>query len=347
MAVKRLKLIAAIAALCVVTAVAVMMGSPYSPVIAPAPEDIEVIWAIEDTREESGEPLVTALSNHGVPLVYCEDENRFYCTLGLENGDDWPDIHLTAPDAPDVSLMFSDDYTYDWCSDALAEGYSYQVLAYTDTEYAYFEIVFTGLPIVTLDTDREITQLDTQARIGVNIYGGEAIDSPGRVHVRGDRSITWKPKNGYKLEFTRGGQKGKIIQPGEGLGETEEALLLPIASDNTMMRDRLSWDMVSLAFEESEGFGGLPCRYAELFVNGSYEGVYLLMKPFDIGDEMRKTGASAVFGDSLYRVSRMEMVRDRQAMADPTHPEIGFELFYAPNMERGFDALMPYIGGRG
>ena len=340
----RLRLAAMMLVLCAVLAAVVLLGSPYAPVIEPASEDIQVIWDIEDARTESAGPLVTALANHGVPLAYSEAENRFYCTLGLDHGDDWPDIHLTVLDTGGgIRAMYADDYTYDACADALADGYSYQVLAYTDTEYAYFEIVFTGLPIVTIDTKEPVTALDTQAQIGVSEQGTAALSSPGRVHLRGDRSVTWKPKGGYKLEFTRGGDSRKIVLDVKGLGETDEAILLPIAIDSTMMRDRLSWDMVSLAFDESEGFGGLPCRYVELFVNGSYEGVYLLLKPFDVGSEMRKAGVNAVYGDSLYRVSRMEMVTDRQAMADPTNPEVGFELFYAPDMQHGFDALAPYI----
>lgn len=341
---KRLKLLGAMLALCAAMVGTVIAGSPYAPVVAPAPQEIETIWDIEDLRQESEGPLVTALTNHGVPLAYSEAENRFYCTIGLENGDSWPDIHLTAPDAEGVSLMFSDDYTYDWCSDAVKKGYAYQVLAYTDAEFAYFEIVFTGLPIVTIDAGGEaITAMDTQADFGMSVFGLEPVHSPGRVHVRGDRSVTWKPKVGYKVEFTRGGDSGKVLHTIDGLGDVEEAVLLPIAIDNTMMRDRLSWEMVSLAFDESEGFGGLPCRYVELFVGGSYEGVYLLLRPYDIGGEMRKAGMDAVYGDSLYRVSRMEMVTDRQILPDPTKPEIGFELFYAPNVEHGFDALAAYI----
>jgi len=344
MTVKRRKLLGAIGVLCALIAVVVLKGSPYAPVVAPAPQDIEILWEIEDTRLESEAPLVTALSNYGMPLAYSEAENRFYCTLGMDHTESWPDLHLTAPGTSGVSLIFSDDYSYDWCEDAVKDGYGYEVLAYTDTEFSYFEIVFTGLPIVTIDTHGEtITSLDAQAEIGMSVFGQEALHSPGRVHVRGDRSVTWKPKAGYKIEFTRGGDSGKVLHTVDGLGDVEEAVLLPVAIDNTMMRDRLSWDLVSLAFDESEGFGGLPCRYVELVVNGSYEGVYLMLRPFDIGDEMRKERIDAVYGDSLYRVSRVEMVTDRQILPDPTHPEIGFELFYAPNMARGFDALAPYI----
>ena len=109
---KRLKLLLGMLVLSAVIVAAVVYGSPYAPVVAPA-ADIEAIWAIEDTREESWEPLVTALENHGVPLAYDEANNTFYCTLGMGNTDVWPDIHLTAPGAEGVSLTFVDDYTYD------------------------------------------------------------------------------------------------------------------------------------------------------------------------------------------------------------------------------------------
>lgn len=339
----RLRMLLGMAALLAALSAVVIWASPYAPVVAPAPQDIEEIWAIEDARTESETPLVTALELNGAPLAYQAQTNTFYCTLGLECGESWPDIHLTAPGAHGVSLMFSDDYTYDWCQDALMDAYPYQVLAYTDTEFAYFDIVFTGLPIVQLTSDEIITELDTQAQFAMSTFGEEPLISPARVHLRGDRSLSWKPKGGYRVEFTRGGDSGKVLRRVAGLCDTQELLLLPIAIDGTMMRDKLSWDLVNLAFDPEEGFGGLPNQYVELYVNGSYEGVYLMLKPYDIGDEMRKESQEAVFRDSLYRVARMEMAKDRPVVADPISPEAGYELFYAPSMEHGFDALEPYL----
>ena len=339
----RLRLLLMMALLLAAMAAVICWASPYAPVVAPAPEDIQALWDIEDARSESETPLVTALENHGVPLAYDAGSNTFYCTLGLKNENEWPQLHLTAPGAKGVKLIFADDYSYDWCADAIAEGYSYQVMAYTDTAFSYFDIVFTGLPIVSLDTQQTITEMDTPAQMAFSVHGEEALRSPVRVHLRGDRSVTWRPKAGYKIEFTRGAAgTGKVSQEVSGLAYTDEALLLPIAVDGTMMRDRLSWDMVSLAMDESEGFGGLPSQYVELFVGGSYEGIYLMLKPFDVADEMEKLGKNSPMTDSLYRVSRLEMAKDRPILPDETQPEIGFELFHAPDMTRGFDALAAY-----
>ena len=203
--------------------------------------------------------------------------------------------------------------------------------------------MFTGLPVVQITSDEIITSMDTQAEFVLGVYGEVTLRSPARVHLRGDRSLSWKPKGGYRVEFTRGGDSGKVLRSVSGLCDTQELLLLPIAIDGSMMRDRLSWDVVDLAFDKSEGFGGLPNQYVEVYVNGSYEGVYLMLKPYDIGDEMRKAGQESIFRDSLYRVTSMEMIKDRPMLVDPTMSDSGFELFYAPSMERGFDALAAYL----
>lgn len=78
----RLRLLLGMAALLGAAAAAVLLASPYAPVVEPC-RDIEDIWAIEDAREESDVPLVTALKMNGVPLAYDAAENTFYCTLGL------------------------------------------------------------------------------------------------------------------------------------------------------------------------------------------------------------------------------------------------------------------------
>ena len=239
--------------------------------------------------------------------------------------------------------MFVDDYTYDWRSEAVAEGYAYQVLAYTETAFGYFDLVFTGLPIVQLAAEAPITSEDTQVQFTFSVFGETAQSTPARAHLRGDRSLSWKPKGGYKIEFTRGGDSGKVPQHVAGLCETDEIILLPLAIDSTMMRDRLSWDIVAMAFDPDESFGGLPNQYVELFVDGRYEGVYLMMTPYDIGEEMRKEGQETIFRDSLYRVTSLEMEKDRPVLPDPTSPETGFELFYAPSAAHGFDGLQEYL----
>ena len=296
---KKAKLLLMIAALLIVLTTTVWYGSSYAPVVEPVAE-LEDIWAIEDARQESETPLVTALANHGALLGYDEGENTFYCPIGLENGDDGPEIHLTAPGAEGVNLVIVDDYSYDWCSDALRDGYAYQIMAYTDTMFSYAQIVFTGLPVVTMKTDAEIGYEDVKA--GVSFCApGSGMQSGAVTHLRGAGSRLSEKKS-YKIDFVHGTKDSAAYVEVPGFGMADDVILLAGVMDNSLMRDRLSWDVVDMAFDETEGFGALPNQYAEVFVDDRYEGVYLMLKPYNIGDEMRKEGAEAV-----YRVTVMRM----------------------------------------
>ena len=327
----------------------VILCSPYAPVAAPAPEDIEEIWAIEDARTESSVPLVTGLENHGVPLAYDAGSNTFYCTLGLEHGDAWPDIHITAPKAKGVQLVFVDDYSYDWCSDAVREGYPYQMMAYTDSEFAYFDVVFTGLPQLCIDTrGQEITQEDSAVYVTMAAYDQAPLSSTGRMHLRGASTLLFEKKS-YRLEFTRerdGGAK-KIEVDVPGFGMANDLALLPCWHDETKMRDRLNWDMWAELHADDEPFGARKTGYVELFKDQEYFGVYLLVEPVDIKEELALAGQEHLETDSVYRTAALNFARDREYYTHPHRANAGYELYYAPasadTFDKRFAALMPYV----
>ncbi|MDO5377732.1 MAG: CotH kinase family protein [Clostridia bacterium] len=337
---KKLELLAAMLALCALMAAAVVLGSPYAPAVGPYRE-IEALWEIEDEREESAQPLITALENHGVPLAFDRESNTFYCTLGLENGAEWPDVRLTAPGAKrGTAICFADDYTYDWCDEAIREGYAYQLMAYTDSEYAYFNLVFTGLPLVVLRTDEEIGTQDVSAQMIMSQWGEEAVRGSALAHIRGDGSL-YNEKKSYKIKFVRGANRtGSAVYSVPGMGETDELILLAMAYDETLMRDRLSWEMAALAPTPSGAFAARKTQYAEVFVGDAYCGIYLMMEPYDIEEELRKEGAEAVLTDSLYRTFVPTMNKERPYLKTE---DGAYELFYAPNEASAFDALETYL----
>ena len=341
---RRFKLLLAIAALSVMMLAVVCWGSPYAAVIMPAPENIEDIWAIEDLREESSEPLVAALENHGMPLAYDRTMNTFYCTLGLENGETWPDIHLTAPGASGIRLVFVDDYAYDWCSDAIRDGYAYQVLAYDDTHFSYFDLVFTGLPLIMLETEEEITTEDSPIRMQFSAYGERPFDSCGRIHRRGASTLN-NEKGSYKVEFTREADgRRKAVADVPVFGRTDSILLNGMLHDRLLMREKLSWDLYESLSPSGEPFGARKTEYAEVFFNGAYHGVYLLTDPMDCADELAKDG-NRVLTDSVYRTAVLSFSRDREHTKHPRRGNTGYELYYHPDVSAAdpFAALQPWI----
>ena len=335
---KRLKLLLGMAALACAIGLTVKYGSAYRPVVEPVRE-IEEIWALEDEREESEEPLVTRLFCNGAEAAYDAESNTFYCTLGLENGEKWPEIKLTTDKnvGGGLTLCFVDDYAYDACADAIRDGYAYQIMAYTDETYSYSDVVFTGLPIFSLHTAEEITTEDTPAALNLAFGNGERLEANARAHLRGNASLVRLDKHSYKVEFTRteDGNK-KIPQNVPGVGQTDEIILLAMGFDPNMVRDRLSWSMIERIWPKDEAFAPVGREYVEVFVNDAYQGAYLMMVPFDRRAEIEKAGAGSAQRDSLYRSVIAAVEKGRPI-------DEGYELFIAPDAENPFAGLQTYL----
>ena len=306
-------------------AAAVFRFSPYEPVIEPL-RPIEELWALEDERLESPVPLVHRLTRDGVPQGYDEEKDTFYIPLPLDC-EEWPNLKLYAPDAGDMRLCFADDYLYDSPKDAMAGGYAYRVFAYTKEEFAYFNVVFTGMTQLCISGDEERFG-DDDVPVMIAVSGADSrLAAPGRTHYRGGVTRS-SPKHAYRLEFTKrtDGRK-KIAREVPGLGSAKNIILIPMIYDRTLMRDRLSWDVYAAALKGDEPYGARRMQYTEVFVNDEYQGVYLMLEPFDHTAELDKAGQGHAETDYIYRVSSQ---KDKPWHSGAYIGGRGFELHYAP-----------------
>ena len=339
----RLRLLLGMAALLGALAAVVLLASPYAPVVEPCRE-IEEIWAIEDARSESDTPLVTALENNGQALGYDAESNTFYCTLGLDNGEAWPQIHLTAPGAKGVSLCFVDDYAYDWCAEAICDGYEYQIMSYTDDAFSYASLVFTGLPIISLETQEALLpHEDIPVQVSISAAGAAGFSACARAHERGDTSLRMRPKHGIKVEFTRRADgTHKTEQEMPLLGRTDEFILIACSMDYLLIRDKLSWDLWNGISSGDEAFGPRETAYCEVFAGDRYLGVYVMMKPYDYAQELAKLGPDVPAADSLYRLAGRSVHEDDKPVIQD-HRGMYYEQHYVPSGETGHASLLPYL----
>ena len=309
--------------------------------------DIEDAWAIEDTRTESETPLVTAMYNGDAALGFDREMRTFYCTLGMD-GEDWPEIALTAKGEAGVQVAWIDDYTYDWRTDAVAEGYGYELIAYTDTAYEYIYIVFTGLPIVTLHAQQEIGDTYIPCRTTVSADGYEAIDSASLVHTRGGGFYKGIDKTSYRVEFHGVSSSGKDEKtPVSVLGMTADTdwLLVSNAGDDTCMRNYLSFDLWRMWNEGQHTITPLENRLVEVFVDDEYMGLYQLMPRIRADEEI------AAMGGSLATDTAARLIGERYDTGKPlydAHAEIDgvLELRYAPEgvtVRKAFERYLPYV----
>ena len=274
--------------------------------------ELEESWEIEDTREECWEtPLVVAMRNGDSELGYDAPSNTFYCTLGMDTGDEWPEIALFAQGAEgaeNLQVAWVDDYSYDYCSDSIRDGYRYELMAYTDTQYAYFGIVFTGLPIVTLHVAGDVQTLGDEyvpGRISISSADHEPVHSGMWVHLRGGGYHKPIEKKSYRVEFHGMSDKGrdeKQMHSVLGMPADTDWLLLGNAQDPTAMRGYMAWKLWN---EWNEGDDSVPMlmqsQMAEVFVQDEYVGLYQIMQRCKEEEELARIGGNTQT-DSVVRL---------------------------------------------
>jgi len=311
--------------------------------------DIEEIWAIEDARQERETPLVTGMRNGGSEMGYDAESNTFYCTVGLRDGD-WPEFELyasAAEDAENLRITWVDDYSYDFCSDAVSEGYRYELLAYTDTEYAYFGVVFTGLPMVTLRVHggREAVEDEyVPARMSVSGAEYEPVHSGIWIHKRGGGYDKGNDKDSYRVEFheqSSGRDKKKEVGL-LGMEPDTDWLLISNNSDVTGVRNHLCWDLWNKWNSDGDAPMLLGSQMVEVFIDDEYRGIYQLMQRIDAEAEIERLGGN-VNTDYLYRIIRDMGIEDRPVFQGGSR---WYELRHKPDSIREkhqFDRIQSYI----
>lgn len=308
--------------------------------------DIEDAWAIEDTREEAQTLLVTAMQNGGDALGFDAQSNTFYCTVGMEG--DWPALSLTAQsaaDAQELRLSWIDDYTYDSREDAVAEGYRYELLAYTPTQYAYIGVVFTGLPIVTLHTQEDIGLENVATRVGISGAGYEPVHSAALTHMRGGPFSFNRKKPSYRVKLRTLSRKGKDSRNTVsvlGMEPESDWLLIGGTFSVGQIRNHLCWG-IWRDWTDRHQFGELEHRMVEVFRNDSYLGIYLLMEYVNAQEEIEEAGGNLETDVCVRRI-----IRQNQGDRPRWHPDpennLEVELRCAPahmTAEEAFSVFEP------
>ena len=321
--------------------------SPYVPV--QGVPDIEDIWAIEDARTETDAELVDSMRCSTGEMGYDAESRTFYATLGIENGDEWPEIALSARGAEDVQVVWIDDYSYDWCAEAIREGYRYELLAYTQSQYAYIGVVFTGLPVVTLHAEGEIVMgSDVPGRATVAAAGYEPVDTAMVVHQRGGGIGDPGEKKSYRIEFHMLGQKARD-QKREigvlGMDPDSDWLLLSNSSDDTAVRNKLAFDLWKDWNTGKDAFMVMRSELVEVFLNDEYRGIYQIMERIDEEEEIVRIGGSKQT-DCVVRVVTSTNPTDRPVLKSKEEdPGICLEYRYerANDVERAFELAADYI----
>ncbi len=235
------------------------------------------------------------------------------------------------------------------------------------------KLTSTNLPIVWLDVDGEY--IDRYERITARMkvihngdgmlnyadtvgHPGQHVDYEGYVALRyrGSSSFSMSDKKPYSFRpldkpLEEGGSKKKVNILGMGK-DNNWALLAPY-NDKSMMRDLLAFE-VSRPWMEYTPEG----RYCELFLDGTYYGVYVLTEVVSKGKtriDLPDPGESgdSITGGYIMEVNRTEdevTYRSKYAPVSSygmryTDRYINFQ-YKSPDYEEMTDAQVDYITGR-
>ena len=134
---------------------------------------------------------------------------------------------------------------------------------------------FTGLPIIYLNTDNAITSKEDYVTGTFMMDGWRNYDSVDEMamEIRGRGNSTWQhPKKPYQMKLE---SKRALF----GMLEDKKWLFLAEYSDKTLMRNHLAFELGSMSTLAWTPSG----HYAEVFVNGSHDGIYHISEKVEDG----------------------------------------------------------------
>ncbi len=157
----------------------------------------------------------------------------------------------------------------------------------TTREYLVRVIVWTGLPVITLNTDGTAPIVSKTIYVpgSVSVYGGkdhpEWSFSTVTTQVRGRGNSTWffPPKKPYRLKLTS--SRSMLGFPAE-----RDWVLLANYWDLTLARNAIAFEMSKIV-----GMAFTPrCEPVELVLNGVHQGAYQLCDHMESGADRVPTG---------------------------------------------------------
>ncbi len=163
---------------------------------------------------------------------------------------------------------------------------------------AYFVRESSGLPIVNIDTQggADITSKAFYINCVINAYDPEGTNHvfEKEAQIRGRGNSTWKnfPKKPYKIKF-----EGK--QDFFGMGMGKDWVLLANHIDKSLIRNYLVFEVA----KQFSTLGSTPdCRLVEVYLNGEYNGVYLLCEQVEVNENRVEIDEDSATVDTGYLV---------------------------------------------
>lgn len=285
-----------------------------------------------ETLEAADEDFLTELIFAGESLPCDRESGTFYLPVNMDTTE-WERGRFSSGQR-DIKVYLLDNPLEDEKQKSVREGKRYRLLAVQDEVCREYGVIFTGLPIISIETEEEIRYDEVYGRMSLllaDTKGDWGFESLMSGHIRGGSSRL-NPKKSYKMTLYRQNQVGSGSYRDNqvsllNMRRDDEWILYSIYSEDTKLRDKLSldiWNDSGALTIESNGHFGYHMEYIELFQNGKYWGLYGLMEPVDYKQlDLTKEGEPQP-EDFLYKQKDADVfeLKGNHAVQDEAHMEV-------------------------
>lgn len=234
------------------------------------------------------------LEFEGQPLPFDKKADILYIPQSCET-EQWEGKLQLLERGWEVCILNSDDLSKQQC---VEEGKAFKIVIAGRERYMECSLIFTGLPVVEFEHEGDSVELSEEYTGTVRVldpYRNEYADSLCTFHIRGNTSVFFDKKS-YRLEL-KNSAGDKTDMSFLGMRIDDDWILNSMSTDLSLAREKVCYELwKKLNDMEEQPVASSQIEYAELFINGEYQGVYGLMYPVD-GKLMGMDP-----GDLLYKV---------------------------------------------
>ncbi len=312
----------------------------------------EEIRQIKSIRTETDKELLDEITFDNFPLLFDELTSRWFCSISPDTDHADPAVDYS-PRGSKVHIAFSGE---------LKPGDYVPFTAYTDTEYRNYTLAVTTLPLIHIRS----TETDYLTGIDINeihpvtfsLYDNRpdslypVVNSDAAIHIRGNGSRYYDKKS-FRLSLTRR-EAGKEIKENQipllGLRQDGDWILYAAYNDQEKIREIFSSNLWLRSCGDDNSFGlknGMEYRYAELFWNREYCGLYALGYPIDAKQMGVQPDVTGHYDEFVFKQKHWGpktegpnpdydgLILQHEANQSDTNNAIGFSKMYFSMLEAG------------
>jgi len=214
-------------------------------------------------------------------LFYDKSADTFYYSLTDDDKSAY-DPSVDVKSDSDLQFAFLDKGITD---NAIEKNYPLTCIFYNEDNYCVHKIRCTFLPLMNIDCDEEITDVETV--MNMRLYDNRAqctnrdVSSEGFIRIRGGNTRSF-PKKPLKISLIHDKQGDNYSNSNIsllGMRKDDDYILYPAYNDAEKVRNVFSQNLWYNSCNNNNLYGittGIEYKFLELFINGEYSGLYAL-----------------------------------------------------------------------